>query len=377
MTSKPSRKRKILGMLATVAALSMGAVVVGLSLGAADEPAKSADGSGDATSDMDASEPDVPRKPVAVETVALGEIADRIQATANLVPERQVTVLAETTARVDEILAEEGDTVEKGAVLAQLERREAEIALRGAKVKAKAAARDLERAEKMLAEGLMSPEEYDAKQLEHETAQQQLDEAEWALEKTTIRAPFAASVTERLIEPGQHVRSGDRLFSVADFEPLVAEIHVPEEDAAFLDIGQPVTLTPRALPEQSFSGRIQRLSPMVDTETGTVTVRIEARDVPVGARPGAFVTVTTERERRVNVPVIPKRAVIREIGTAFAFVASDGKAERRELRVGLETDGTYEVLGGLEAGESVVVTGHGNLRNGTPLEIVEERAALE
>jgi membrane fusion protein (multidrug efflux system) len=116
---------------------------------------------------------------------------------------------------------------------------------------------------------------------------------------------------------------------------------------------------------------------MVDTETGTVTVRIEARDVPARARPGAFVTVSTERERRVDVPIIPKRAVIREIGTAFAFVANGGTAERRELRLGLETDGSFEVLDGLEPGEAVVVTGHGNLRNGTPLEIVEERAALD
>lgn len=378
MRSKPSRTRRILGFLGTLAALSMGAVVVGLALGAANEPADgSEDSNGNEKAESAGEEPKVAPKPVAVESVDLGEISDRIRATANLVPERQVTVLAETTARVAEIHAEEGDRIAEGAVLAQLDRREAEIALRGARVKAKSAARDLSRAEKMLAEGLMSPEEYDAKALEHETAQQQLDEAEWALEKTTIRAPFDANVTERMIEPGQHVRAGDPLFSVADFDPLVAEIHVPEEDAAFLEVGQPVTLTPRALPEESFTGRIQRLSPMVDTETGTVTVRIEARRVPERTRPGAFVTVSTERERRAGVPLIPKRAVIREIGTAFAFVAKDGRAERRELQLGLETDASFEVLDGLQPGERVVVTGHGNLRNGTPLQIVDERAALE
>jgi membrane fusion protein (multidrug efflux system) len=377
MSANRSRKRRILGFATTIAALSVGALVVGLSLGAADKAAESADQSADASTDQQVEEPEVQAKPVAVETVGLGEIADRIRATTNLVPERQVTVLSETSGRVEELRVEEGDTVGAGQVLAQLERREAEIALRGAKVKARAAERDLARAEKMLAEGLMSPEEYDAKALEHETAQQALEEAEWALEQTTIRAPFTGTVTQRLIEPGQHVRPADPLFAVADFEPLIAEIHVPEEDAAHLEIGQPVTLTPRALPDESFAGRIQRLSPMVDTETGTVTVRIEASEVPQRARPGAFVTVSTERERHADVPVIPKRAVVREIGAAFAFVVMDGKAQRREIRLGLETDATFEILEGIEPGEQVVVNGHGNLRSGTPVEIVEERAALD
>jgi RND family efflux transporter MFP subunit len=377
MRSKPSRKRRFWGFVTTLAALSAGAVVVGLALGAGDAPADSDDTASDGSAEESSEEAKPKPKPVAVETVALGEIADRIQATANLVPEREVTVLAETAGRVDRILVEEGDSVSSGEMLAQLERREAEIALRGAKVRAKAAKRDLDRAEKMLAEGLMSPEEYDAKALEHETAQQSLEEAEWALEQTTIRAPFAGTVTARMVEPGQHVRAAEALFDVADFQPLIAEIHVPEEDAAFLELGQPVTLTPRALPDQSFAGRIQRLSPMVDTETGTVTVRIEAAEVPKRARPGAFVTVSTERERHSNVPVIPKRAVVREIGAAFAFVAKDGKAQRREIRLGLETDGKYEVLDGIEAGEQIVVTGHGNLRSGSDIEVVEERAALD
>lgn len=382
MKSNVRRKRRWIGLGVTATTLALGAVVVGLSLGVAKGSSANTDAvDADATTAEQAAaeeaESQPKARPVAVHDVTLGEISDTIEATANLVPERLVTVLAETTGRIERLPVQEGDRVAAGQPLAEVERREAEIALKRAEIKTRATQRDLDRAERMLQEGLMSPEEFEAKKLEHETAAQALEEAEWTLEKTTVRAPFAGTVTTRHIEIGQHVRPGDALFAVADFQPLVAEIHVPEEDAAYLEAGQPVRLIPRATPDHEVPGRIQRLSPMVDTGTGTVTVRVEARDVPASVTPGCFVTVITERDRHASVPLVPKRAVIREIGTAYAFVAVDGKAERRELRLGLETSGSFEVLDGLQAGDRVVITGHGNLRNGTLIEIFEDQAALD
>src|SRR5207247_9039088 len=83
---------------------------------------------------------------------------------------------------------------------------------------------------KRLAEELVRRESFDKAAMEKDLADQELAEARWRLEKTTIRAPFAGRVVERTVMLGQHVRPGDPMFRVADFNPLIARIYLPEKD---------------------------------------------------------------------------------------------------------------------------------------------------
>lgn len=310
----------------------------------------------------------IPVRTTAVET---GRVAAYISATANLVPENEITILAEWEGRLDELNVGEGDRFAAGQVLATVARDDGEIAFKKAQVRASTSRMAFERAEKLRAEELISSEQFDKVALDHEISGQELAEAEWRLEKTLVRAPWGGVVTQRTVQPGQHVRPGDQLFTVADFDPLVARIYLPEKDVLSLAEGRQVRLSLKADPSVVFGGRIRQISPVVDTATGTVKVTVEATAVPQAVRPGAFVTVDVVREAKPAALLLPREAVVRELQKAYVFVASEGVAERRAVTLGLEEDGKVEITSGVAAGEAVIVAGQGGLKDGATVTVLE------
>jgi len=310
--------------------------------------------------------------PVPVEVIAVssGEIASYISATANLVPEDQVKVLAEAEGRVAELRVDEGDRVVRGQVLAALVKHDAEIALAKAEVKAETARHAFERAEETRGQGLISAEAFDKLKMEHNVARQEVAEARWRLEKTVIRAPFSGVLTERLVTLGQHLRPGDELFSVADFDPLVARIYLPEKDVLELDVGRGVEIALASAAESRFEGRIRQIAPVVDTATGTVKVTVEAIQPPVEVRPGAFVDIRIVREHHAGALLLPRESVIRELRAANVFIAEDGSAVKRSVELGLEGDEMIEVLSGVDEGDLVIVAGQGGLDDGQRVKIL-------
>jgi membrane fusion protein (multidrug efflux system) len=315
--------------------------------------------------------------PVSVAAVAVGPVSSYITSTANLVPENDVKVLAESEGRVTDVLVEEGDRVSKGQPLSLLAREDAEIALRKARVKEENARMKFERAEKMVTDQLVSREEFDRLRTEHEVARQEAAEAQWKLDKTTIRSPFRGRITERIVQPGQHVRPGDVLYSVADFDPLIARIYLPERDVFGLQEGREVRIRLKASEETRFRGRIRQISPIVDPSTGTVKVTVEAIEPPAEVRPGAFVSIDIIRETRPRAVLIPREAVIRELADAYVFVAKGEKAERRTIALGLEEGPHVEAVSGVKAGEQVIIAGQGGLRDGAPIKVIPTSEASD
>lgn len=315
--------------------------------------------------------------PVSVAAIVRGSVSAYITSTANLVPEKEVKVLAEAEGRVAELHVEEGRRVERGDVLASLAHEDAEIALRKAELKANEAKRVFERSENLLHDNLVSREAYDKIVLANEVTRQELAEAERSLEKTRIRAPFTGKVTERDIKPGQHVRPGDVLFTVANFEPLVARIYLPEKDVLGLQEGREVRITLKADERARFRGRIRQISPVVDTSTGTVKVTVEAAAPPAEVRPGAFVTIDIVREVHPDAVLLPRESIIRELQDSFVFVARGEVAEKRTVSLGLEEGGRIEVLSGVAPGEQVIVAGQGGLKHGSSIKIIPSREASD
>jgi RND family efflux transporter MFP subunit len=308
--------------------------------------------------------------PVNVAAASRGPVSAYIASTANLVPENEVKVLAEVEGRVAALLVEEGTAVEAGQVLATLVRDDAEIALRKAELKEANAGMAHERARRIVGESLMSRDEFEKIALDKDVAGQELQEARWKLSKTTIRAPFAGLVTERSIRRGQHLRPGDHLFTVADFDPLVAYIYLPEREVLGLREGREARVTLKADEGVRFSARVRQISPVVDTGTGTVKVTVEARRVPPEVRPGAFVTIDVVRETREEVVLLPREAVVRELQEAYVFVAKGETAEKRPVSLGIEEAGRVEALSGVAAGEQIIVSGQGSLKDGSPVKVV-------
>ena len=343
---------------------------------ATDDSAEPAEKAGEGSDDETADDGET-AIPVRLAAAEVGTVSTYISATANLVPEDEVRVLAEAEGRVTGLLVEEGDRVRAGQLLAELLRDEAEILVNKARLTADNASMAHERAARMHAEKLIAQEDFDKITMDHRIAQQELAEAEWRLEKTQIRAPFDGRVTLRNCTLGQHIRPGDELFTVTDFDPLIARIYLPEKDVLALDEGREVRIRLAAAEGVRFRGRILRITPVVDTATGTVKVTIAAIEPPRDVRPGGFVAVDITRETHADALLLPKEAVIRELKKAHVFVANESVAEKRAVTLGFEEGKKIEILTGSDRGEQIVVAGQGGLDDGSTVKVLTEETETQ
>jgi membrane fusion protein (multidrug efflux system) len=375
MTEKAKKRFRIISLVAMLAIVT--SAVIWVSAQTTDDASESEAAEQSSTEAVEVAEDDAESAedeellvPVEVAEVTTGAIASYISATANLVAEDQVKVLAEAEGRIEKLNVEEGDMVRKGQVLAVLVQDEARIAKSKVELKASNANAALLRAQDSFEQGLISSETFDKLKMDYEIAQQEVAEAEWRLAKTVIRAPFAARITERFITLGQHLRPGDELFTVADYDPLVARIYLPERDIVELEVGREVRITPAADTGLVFTGRIRQIAPVVDTATGTVKVTVEAVQPPAGVRPGAFVSIDIVRERRAAVLLLPRVSVVRELRTAHVFVTEEGTAVKKAVTLGIEEGELVEALTGVAEGDAVVIAGQGGLDDGQRIKIL-------
>jgi len=309
--------------------------------------------------------------PVSVAMVETGTFSSYIRSTANLVSDNEVKVLTESDGRIARLYVDEGDWVSKGQTLATLDREDTGIDLAKRQAKSENARLVYERGERMLKEGLISQETFEKLRLDDEMSRQEVAEARYQIGKTAIRAPFSGRITSRIVEQGQHLRAGEELFNLADFDPLVAYIHLPEREVLGLKPGRETRITLKADEAVKFRGRIRQISPVVDPATGTVKVTVEAvNPLPSEVRPGGFVTIDVIRESRPDAVLLPRQAVLRELQSAHVFVVQNGIAAKRPVQLGLEEGERVEILGGVKPGERVIVAGQGSLKQGSPVEVL-------
>jgi len=312
------------------------------------------------------------KAPVPVEVIMAreGTIASFVSATANLVAENDVTVLAEIEGRVTGLNVDEGALVGQGQVLARLDPSDEQIALKKAQLRHANAELVYERGRDLMGKELISREEHDRLTVDFQVSAQELAEAEWALAQTVVRAPFSGRVTARHIQRGQHIRQGDQLFQITDFDPLIARIYLSETDIVGLEPGTPVRILLNANPEFELEASIRQISPIVDTATGTVKVTIEATAPPAEVRPGSFVSIHVVRETHPEALLVPRQAVLRELQSSHVFVTDGKTVSKKTVTVGWEESGEVEIVEGLELGEQVVVAGQGGLREGAQIRIL-------
>lgn len=307
---------------------------------------------------------------VAVTPAVRGDIATYYEATATLAAEKEAEVLARVSGTVVSRSVEEGDWVRQGQELLHIE--DAEYRLRLTQAEANLANQEsrFARVEGMHAEGLASSEEFETARADLESARAEQGLARLNVSYCRVEAPFAGRLTRRLVDVGQNVNPGTPLFHVADFEPLLAEVHVPSKAFGRLRAEQPVQLrldsdgTP-------LSGRIKLVSPTIDPATGTIKVTLEVLQYPEGTRPGDFAQVRIVTDTRAGTLLVPKIALVSDRGEQVAFVAVDGVAERRVVQPGFQDDENAEILSGIAEGEQVVVRGQRSLKHGSPLKILD------
>ena len=306
--------------------------------------------------------------PVEVKAVGRGNIAATLLTYTSLEAERHVDVVSRTQGLVKTILVEEGDRVTEGQPLAQLDTDALELTLREREVNMNSLESNYKRSQELLEQELLSSQEFEQTKFQYEAAAAQYESAKLQLAYATIRSPFSGIVTERLVEVGNLVNANDVVFRTADLDPLLARIYVPEKDIGQVRPGQSVRINVEGS-DQTHTGRVALISPIVDPESGTVKVTVEIRDRMGSLRPGMFTTVNLVIAIQENVLQVEKKALVAEAEGSYAFLFQDGTAEKRLLEIGIAEGDFVEVLSGLSDGDSIITVGQEGLRNGAPVRI--------
>ncbi len=308
--------------------------------------------------------------PVEVSHVETGNIAAYFTGTATLEAEGDASVVAKVGGVVKQIFAEEGAYVKAGQILAKLDDEKLAVQLSQAEANLNKLENDFRRNEELFNRKLISAEVYQRAKFEYESQKAAFEMAKLDRDYTAIRAPISGVVAERLIKVGNMVLPNAPTFRITDFDPLLAVLHVPEREMSKLRVGQTATLNADAVAGAEFSGRIARVSPVVDPGTGTIKVTVEVRDPSKQLKAGMFGRVNIVHDVHTNALLVPKGAVIAEDTESAVFVVQDSLAYRKVVKTGYINGANIEILEGLNAGEKIVTTGQGSLKDSTRVEVV-------
>lgn len=311
--------------------------------------------------------------PPAVETVAVetGSIAREIEVSGTVEPLRSVGVNAQASGALVAVNAEEGDFVQRGAVMARLDARELEAQVASSRANWEVARDAFARAQQLRDRQVITQAEYDAARAAEAAARASLDQARTRVGYMVVRAPASGVVTEKLVEVGAVVGAQTKLFTIAEVSTLVTRVGVSELDVGSLRTGQDARVMLDAYPGQRFEGRIRRIFPSADPTTRLLPVEVALTgEAASAARPGFLARVAFALGTRENVLLVPASAVVGQAGAQQVFVVVNGKAERRTVETGLSSEGRVEIVSGLREGEAVVTTGSNNVRNNADVRVV-------
>jgi RND family efflux transporter MFP subunit len=337
------------------------------------------------------------RQPLTVElgTVRRASINEEITVVGNLIGEATVAVAPRAAGRLQEVYVRLGDRVTRGQRIAKIEDFElqeqlnqqeaaqdvAQATIRQREADLGSARTSFERSQSLFERQLLPKQTLDDTQARYQSAQAQLDlaraqavqskarldELKINLANTVITSPTNGFISRRLVDPGASVGQNAPVVEVVDLSRVRLVVNVVERDLKQLQAGDPTRVQVDAYPGETFTGRIARVSPVLDPATRTAPIEVEIPNPDARLKPGMYARVGITMDTKKDTLVIPSDAMADLGGRRGVFQVLNGSAVFRTVQVGTEQQDMVEIVGGLKEGEEVITTGARALRDGDPV----------
>jgi len=310
---------------------------------------------------------------VSVEVVKAwrGDIQQTYNTITTLEAEREAKIVSRTIGILQKLFVEEGDFVEKDQVLAQLDIEQLNLQVEQMQAILSRLQGDLAREESLFKKQLSTSNNFERAKFEYQSQKAQYELALLNQRYATIRAPFAGIITERSIKPGNLIKVNDELFTLIDPQSLQAVIHLPQKEFSYVAVGQPALLSVDSFPDQIVTGKIARVRPKIDTETGTFQVIASISNSEGLLKQGMFGRIELILAVHPQKILVSDDALITQDNRHHVFVVRDNKAVQTTVSVDIKHNGIVEVTEGLLEGDQVIVTGKTIIKDGSEIEIVE------
>ena len=256
--------------------------------------------------------------PVEVLTITPSDYDETLNLSGTMMAENQTEVPAKVPGKIIKYLLEEGDWVEKGQNVVSIDR----------------------------------------------------DEIGVEFKEAVLDAPISGWLTKRYFDTGAHVAPGMPLFQISDYHQVKLVVQVPEAEISRVKKGAAARVSIDAWPDQTFSGRVSRLSPTVDNLSRTTKAEIAINNAGLKIRPGMYARASINIKRHLKGIVIPSTAIIERDAGSQVFVAENGQAVVRQIAVDLDMGETSAIRSGLAFGDKLIVAGQHSVAQGSAVEIV-------
>ena len=355
---------------------------------------------------------------IAAAPVEMRTIDRYLRVTGSLMADAQAEVSAETAGRVIATPVERGTKVTEGTLLvrvspsetsAQLQEAEANAAqiearlgltgsqpfdrtrvpdVMNAKASFDFAEAEFNRMRSLLDQKVISPSEFDQRRTQLEAARQNYQAAQNAADQsyrsleaararialarkavadTSVRAPLAGLVAERLVSVGDYVTRGQKVATVVRVDPMRVELTVPEQHVSLIKVGQQVRLTVDAYPGEQFEATVRFVSPSLRSDQRALTVEAIAVNTDGRLKPGLFATALVRQPDAAPALLVPADSVETVAGTSRIYVVKDNRIEERIVTTGEKVDTQLEITSGVAKGDVVAREPKGRLSDGQPV----------
>jgi len=290
-------------------------------------------------------------------------VSQKLEALGNARANESVDISTKISNIVTAIRFRDGERVKRGQVLVQLDDAQARADVAAAQAAVTESESLYNRSLELVHTQALSKSSFDQLEATLKANRARLSAAAARLEDTVIRAPFSGRVGLRRVSVGTLISPGDVITTLDDTSVIKLDFSVPENFVASLREGLSIRASAPAFPGRTFAGSVSSIDSRVDIATRSVTVRALLANEDGALKAGMFLNVSLANDEREAL-VIPEEALTPEAERQFVFVVADGKAARREVRIGGRRPGTVEIVSGLTAGERVVVEGTQKIRDG-------------
>jgi len=312
---------------------------------------------------------------VKVQGVTLDDVQDTILLPGTVEAWEDILLSAELAGPVRWIGPAEGDSVVAGEAIlridpdtqrANYERSVAEVELQRKK---------FERYAHMIAQQLISQQEYDNVVYDYRRAQADLEVERLNLAKSTLKSPVSGVLDRLLIDRGEYVSPGTALATVVQIDRLKVLVAVPERNVLFFKAGDRVTVRYASVDGEdgpSREGKIAHLAYQADALTRTYRAEIALDNPHRQLRPGMIVRVEFFRRTLTQVVTVPLFAVVERDGVTYVYIEDNGIAHQRKVITGLVSDDQVVILDGISRGERLIVRGQQLISDGDRVVVTDD-----
>ncbi len=299
------------------------------------------------------------------------QLVDKIDLPAEVEPYEDLWVKAEVRGQVVKVMVEEGQRIEKGQVLVQLDDRDYRARLARIDANHRLAKLEYDRFAALVKKKFTSKSQLDDIEARLSDLKAQRDEAKLALSRTRITAPISGRLNEVKAMTGEVLAVDDSVAQILQIDQVKVSVGVPESDVAAVFDLKEADVVIDALDGLRVKGRKAFLSRQPKTLARLYNLELMISNPTGRILPGMFARVELVKKVFEQSLAVPLYAVISQSDEHIVFVERDGRAEKREVELGVLVGWQVQVTSGLQAGERVIVVGHRFLDDGQPVEVIK------